>query len=102
MNIQLTDELIADNHYMVHAGMNSNWGNEKVHEISEKRDCEELRPAGSLIDWILFLERLPTLSNIEKKYWGKSKFSNFQQYKSRYRRYQRRKGSDSTLCKYRL
>ena len=66
LNAQLADELTAVNQYMVHAGMCANWGYEKLHDAIEKRAIEEMRHAESLIDRILYLEGLPTVSNLNK------------------------------------
>jgi bacterioferritin len=66
LNAQLADELTAVNQYMVHAGMCANWGYEKLHDAIEKRAIEEMRHAESLIDRVLFLEGLPTVSNLNK------------------------------------
>ena len=37
LNDLLSDELTAVNQYMVHAGMDQNWGYEKLHDAVEKR-----------------------------------------------------------------
>jgi bacterioferritin len=66
LNEQLSDELTAVNQYMVHAGMCSNWGYGKLHNAVEKRAIEEMKHAESLIDRILFLNGLPTVSKLNK------------------------------------
>ena len=66
LNEQLADELTAVNQYMVHAGMCSNWGYGKLHDAVEKRAIEEMKHAESLIDRILFLNGLPTVSKLNK------------------------------------
>lgn len=66
LNEQLADELTAVNQYMVHAGMCSNWGYGKLHDAIEKRAIEEMKHAESLIDRILFLNGLPTVSKLNK------------------------------------
>ena len=42
LNDLLSDELTAVNQYMVHAGMDQNWGYEKLHEAVEKRAITEM------------------------------------------------------------
>ncbi len=66
MNEQLADELTAVNQYMVHAGMCANWGYGKLHDAVEKRAIEEMKHAESLIDRILFLDGIPTVSKLNK------------------------------------
>jgi bacterioferritin len=66
LNEQLADELTAVNQYMVHAGMCANWGYEKLHNTIEKRAIEEMKHAESLIDRILFLNGIPTVSKLNK------------------------------------
>jgi bacterioferritin len=66
LNRLLVDELTAISQYMVHAGMCANWGYEKLHDAIEKRAIDEMRHAEHLIDRILFLEGLPTVSNLNK------------------------------------
>lgn len=66
LNTQLADELTAVNQYMVHAGMCSNWGYGKLHDAVEKRAIEEMKHAESLIDRILFLDGIPTVSRLNK------------------------------------
>lgn len=66
LNELLADELTAINQYMVHAGMCSNWGFEKLHKKIEERAITEMRHAEKLIDRILFLEGLPIVSDLNK------------------------------------
>lgn len=70
LNEQLADELTAVNQYMVHAGMCSNWGYEKLHDAVEKRAIEEMKHAESLIDRILFLDGTPSVSKLNKIHIG--------------------------------
>ncbi len=66
LNDLLSDELTAVNQYMVHAGMDENWGYEKLHDAVEKRAITEMKHAESLIDRLLFLEGVPIVSNLKK------------------------------------
>jgi bacterioferritin len=66
LNDLLSDELTAVNQYMVHAGMDENWGYEKLHDAVEKRAITEMKHAESLIDRLLFLEGTPIVSNLKK------------------------------------
>lgn len=66
LNSLLSDELTAINQYMVHSEMCANWGYEKLHKHFEKRAIDEMKHAEKLIGRILFLEGLPTVSNLGK------------------------------------
>ena len=66
LNDLLSDELTAVNQYMVHAGMDENWGYEKLHDAVEKRAITEMKHAESLINRLLFLEGTPIVSNLKK------------------------------------
>lgn len=66
LNEQLADELTAVNQYMVHAGMCANWGYGKLHDAIEKRAIDEMKHAEMLIDRILFLNGIPTVSRLNK------------------------------------
>ena len=66
LNEQLADELTAINQYMVHAGMCANWGYGKLHDAIEKRAIEEMKHAEMLIDRLLFLNGIPTVSRLNK------------------------------------
>ena len=70
LNDLLSDELTAINQYMVHAGMDDNWGYKKLHDAIEKRAIDEMKHAEMLIDRILFLEGKPTVSNLKKIFIG--------------------------------
>jgi len=59
LNGQLQAELMANQQYMVHAGMQANWGYTKLAEHSVKEALEESIHARRLIDRILFLEGEP-------------------------------------------
>ena len=64
LNSLLADELTAINQYMVHSEMAANWGYEKLHEHFEKRAIDEMKHAEKLIGRILFLEGIPTVSEL--------------------------------------
>jgi bacterioferritin len=66
LNSLLADELTAINQYMVHSEMCANWGYEKLHEHFEKRAFTEMKHAEKLIGRILFLEGIPTVTNLKK------------------------------------
>ena len=64
LNALLADELSAINQYMVHSEMCADWGYEKLHEHFEKRAIQEMKHAEKLIGRIIFLEGLPTVTNL--------------------------------------
>lgn len=66
LNDLLSDELTAINQYMVHSEMCDNWGYDRLHHAIEKRAIDEMKHAEKLIARILFLEGLPTVSNLKK------------------------------------
>ena len=66
LNSLLADELTAINQYMVHSEMCDDWGYEKLHKHFEKRAIDEMKHAEKLIGRILFLEGMPTVSNLNK------------------------------------
>jgi len=66
LNDLLSDELTAVNQYMVHAGMDQNWGYEKLHDAVEKRAITEMKHAEKLIDRVLFLDGIPIVSSLKK------------------------------------
>lgn len=66
----LADELTAINQYMVHSEMCDDWGYEKLHKHFEKRAIDEMKHAEKLIGRILFLEGIPTVSNLKKIFIG--------------------------------
>jgi bacterioferritin len=66
LNARLADELTAINQYMVHSEMCDNWGYKRLHAAIEKRAIEEMKHAERLIARIIFLEGIPTVSNLNK------------------------------------
>jgi bacterioferritin len=65
LNKLLREELTAINQYMVHAEMCDNWGYGKLHLDVQKKAIDEMKHAEKLIGRILFLEGLPTVSNLD-------------------------------------
>ncbi|MBF0458857.1 MAG: bacterioferritin [Nitrospirae bacterium] len=70
LNELLADELTAINQYIVHAEMCSNWDYERLHKSVEKRAIDEMKHAVKLIARILFLEGMPSVSNLNKIHIG--------------------------------
>lgn len=70
LNALLADELTAINQYMVHSEMCDDWGFLKLHKHFEKRAIDEMKHAEKLIGRLLFLEGLPTVSNLNKIHIG--------------------------------
>ena len=70
LNSLLANELTAISQYMVHAEMCDNWGYDKLHETIQERAIEEMKHAETLIGRILFLEGIPTVSELNKMHIG--------------------------------
>jgi bacterioferritin len=70
LNDLLADELTAVNQYMVHAEMCANWMYEHLHEAVQKRAIQEMKHAEALIERILFLDGIPTVSKLNKIHIG--------------------------------
>lgn len=68
----LADELTAINQYMVHSEMCENWGYTKLHTEIRKQAMDEMHHAEWLIERILFLEGMPTVSKLNSIKIGKS------------------------------
>ncbi len=66
LNTALAAELTAVNQYMVHSEMCENWGYDKLGGVLQKRAVDEMKHAEKLIARILFMEGLPTVSNLNK------------------------------------
>jgi bacterioferritin len=64
LNQLLADELTAISQYMVHAELTDNWGYEKLHKAIEKQAYDEMHHAEWLIERIIFLEGMPTVSKL--------------------------------------
>lgn len=64
LNQRLAEELTAIHQYIVHASMCSNWGYQALSGYIMGRARAEMRHADLLIDRILFLEGIPTVSRL--------------------------------------
>jgi len=69
---QLADELTAINQYMVHSEMCENWGYGKLHMDIRKQAMDEMHHAEWLIERIIFLEGIPTVSKLNPIKIGKT------------------------------
>ena len=72
LNSLLADELTAINQYMVHSEMCENWGYEKLHKAIRKQAMDEMYHAEWLIERIIFLEGIPTVSKLNPVKIGKT------------------------------
>jgi bacterioferritin len=72
LNSLLADELTAINQYMVHAEICDNWGYYKLHKSIEKQAFDEMHHAEWLIQRIIFLEGIPTVSRLNQISVGKT------------------------------
>jgi bacterioferritin len=72
LNALLADELTAINQYMVHSEMCANWGYGKLHLAIRKQAMDEMHHAEWLIERILFLDGIPTVSKLNKLTIGKN------------------------------
>lgn len=72
LNSLLADELTAINEYVVHSKMCQNWGYEKLHMAIMKHAMDEMHHAEWLIERIIFLDGLPTVSKLNKITIGKT------------------------------
>jgi bacterioferritin len=72
LNSLLADELTAINQYMVHSEMCENWGYIKLSMAIKKQAMDEMHHAEWLIERIIFLEGLPTVSQLNTISIGKT------------------------------
>jgi bacterioferritin len=72
LNSLLSDELSAVNMYMVHSKMCDNWGYDKLSMAIRKQAMDEMHHAEWLIERIIFLDALPSLSKLNTIIIGKS------------------------------
>jgi bacterioferritin len=72
LNDRLADELTAINQYMVHSEMCENWGYGKLHIAIRKQAMDEMHHAEWLIERIIFLEGMPTVSKLNNIKIGKT------------------------------
>lgn len=70
LNSLLARELTVVNQYMVHAEMCDNWGYDRLHQNIQKRAVNEMKHAETLIGRIIFLEGIPTVSELQKIHIG--------------------------------
>lgn len=70
LNSLLSRELTVVSQYMVHAEICDNWGYGKLHDAIQKRAIVEMKHAEKLIGRILFLEGIPTVSELQKMHIG--------------------------------
>lgn len=64
LNLRLADELGAVNQYMVHQEICTNWGYHELASIIKKRAFDEMKHAEMLIERIIFLEGIPTMTKL--------------------------------------
>jgi len=72
MNALLADELTVVNQYMVQSEMCANWGFGKLHQAIRKQAMDEMHHAEWLIERIIFLDGMPTVSKLNVMKIGKS------------------------------
>jgi bacterioferritin len=70
LNFLLADELTAISQYMVQAEMCANWGYKHLAEVIEKRALDEMKHAEKHIGRIIFLEKKPVVSELNKIHIG--------------------------------
>jgi bacterioferritin len=62
LNAALKEELTAISQYFLHAEMCENWKYEKLAHFIKKQSIDEMKHAESLIERILFLDGIPTMT----------------------------------------
>ena len=62
LNAVLTNELTAINQYFLHAEMCENWHYRKLADHIRKESIDEMKHAEALIERILFLDGIPTMT----------------------------------------
>ena len=72
LNSLLAGELTVINQYMVHSEMCDNWGYSKLHLAIRKQAMDEMHHAEWLIERIIFLDGLPTVSKLNTIKIGKT------------------------------
>jgi bacterioferritin len=64
LNEVLKAELTAINQYFLHAEICENWGYMKLAKVGRKESIEEMLHAESLMERILYLDGMPTMSEL--------------------------------------
>ncbi len=72
LNSLLADELTAINQYMVHSEMCENWGYGKLQLAIRNQALDEMHHAEWLIERIIFLDGMPTVSKLNSIKIGKT------------------------------
>jgi bacterioferritin len=72
LNALLADELTAINQYMVHSEMCESWGYGKLHSAIRAQAMDEMHHAEWLIERIIFLDGVPTVSKLNSIKIGKT------------------------------
>jgi bacterioferritin len=67
----LKEELGAISQYIMHSEMCENWGYERLSKHVKKQSINEMKHAEKLVERILFLEGMPSLSELPKLNIGK-------------------------------
>lgn len=78
LNEVLKAELTAINQYFLHAEMLNNWGYQKLYQYARKESIEEMRHAEAVLERILFLDGVPTMTETFALRVGKSVKEQFQ------------------------
>ena len=64
LNEVLKAELTAINQYFLHAEMQENWGYMRLAKITRKESIEEMTHAEALMERILYLDGMPTMTEL--------------------------------------
>src|SRR5712691_2077005 len=62
LNEALREELLAINQYFLHAEMCENWGYKRLSDYIKKQSIGEMKHAEALIERILFLDGVPSMT----------------------------------------